>query len=149
MGYTTNKQYQKSVLNAYTNTSQTLVANQAIAFNNINVLNGCSIDFTAGTTSVELQKPGVYLVTVDSSVAESGTAGVITMQLQNNGVNVNGAVSNIDSTAAGDINGMSFSTVIKVLPSCCAVNNTVTLTVLNTGVGAVYSNANITIIKLC
>lgn len=149
MGYTTNRQYQKSLLSAYTITNQTLTTGQTIAFNNANVLNGCSIDFNAGSSAIQLRKPGVYLVTVDASVAESGTAGIITMQLQRNGTNVNGAKSSIDSTTAGDVNGMSFNTIVKVLPSCCSVDNTTTLTVLNTGVGAVYSNANITIVKLC
>lgn len=71
------------------------------------------------------------------------------MQLQKNGNDINGAKSSSNSAAVTDFNGMSFSTVVKVLPSCQAVDNTTTLTVLNTGVGAIYSNANITVIKLC
>ena len=149
MGYAINRQYQKSILNAYTITNQTITTNQTVDFNNTNILNGCSIDFNSGSPSIYLRKPGVYLVTMDASVAEAGTAGVITMQLQRNGVNVNGAQASIDSTAAGDTDSMSFTTVIKVLPSCCSVDNTTTLTVLNTGVEAIYSNANVTVVKLC
>ena len=68
---------------------------------------------------------------------------------QKNGVNVEGAKSSSNSAAVTDFNGMSFSTVVKVLPSCASIDNTTTLTVLNTGVGAIYSNTNITVVKLC
>lgn len=105
--------------------------------------------YIAGSSSIQLKKPGVYLISVDAVAAESGTAGTVTMQLQKNGVNVEGATSSSNSAAVTDFNGMSFSTVIKVLPSCASIDNTTTLTVLNTGVGAIYSNTNITVVKLC
>lgn len=149
MSYTMNKLYQKSILNAYSTTNQTLTTDQVIDFTNTNILDGCSISYISGSSSIKLNKAGVYLVTVDAIAAESGTAGTVTMQLQKNGNDINGAKSSSNSAAITDFNGMSFSTVVKVLPSCQAVDNTTTLTVLNTGVGAIYSNANITVIKLC
>ena len=149
MSYTLNKQYQKSVLNAYTNQNQTLTTGQSLIFNNINLLNGCSIDFIAGSGSIELEKSGVYLVTVDAIAVESGTVGDVTIQLQKNGVNVNGATASENSTADTDIVNLSFSTLVRVLPSCASIDNTTVLTILNTGVGATFSNVNINIIKLC
>ena len=125
------------------------MSGQLLPFTNINILNGCSINYVAGSSSIQLKKPGVYLISVDATAAESGTAGTVTMQLQKNGVNVEGAKSSSNSAAVTDFNGMSFSTVVKVLPSCASIDNTTTLTVLNTGVGAIYSNTNITVVKLC
>lgn len=43
----------------------------------------------------------------------------------------------------------AFATIIKVPPSCCAVDNTANLTLVNTGVAAIFTNVNINITKLC
>ena len=145
----TQEQYKKSLLNAYTNANQTLTTDGVIRFNNVNVDDGCSIDFTPGATTIALGKPGVYLITMDASVSDSGTPGVVTMQLYRNGVGINGATSTITTTASTSIYPLSVTTLVKVLPSCCAIDNTANITVVNTGVGAIYANANITVIKLC
>ena len=50
--------------------------------------------------------------------------------------------------ADGAVN-LAFSTIIKVPPSCCAIDNAVSLTLVNTGVAATYTNVNINITKLC
>jgi hypothetical protein len=142
-----NNQYQKSVLSASSG-SQTLLTNANIPFNTTNLLNGVSIEFNGGTT-ISLVKPGVYLISVDANVAEAGTAGLISMQVQKNGVNINGAKASVDSATTGDAENIHVTTLVKVLPSCCMVNNNANITVVNNGVGAVYSNTNITVVKLC
>lgn len=142
-----NNQYQKSVLSASSG-AQTLLTNANIPFNTTNLLNGVSIEFNGGTT-ISLVKPGVYLISVDANVAEAGTAGLISMQVQKNGVNINGAKASVDSSATGDAENIHVTTLVKVLPSCCMVNNNANITVVNNGVGAVYSNTNITVVKLC
>jgi hypothetical protein len=144
-----NNRYKKSILNAYTNQTQVLTTGQTLKFNNINISDGSSIDFDAGTGSVTLRSPGVYLVIVNATGAESGTAGLVTIQLQRNGVNVNGASSSSTSSAVTDFRSVNFSTPIKVLPSCASIDNSTVITVLNSGVGATYSNVNITVIKQC
>lgn len=53
------------------------------------------------------------------------------------------------TTALTDIKSLSFSTIIQVKPSCCAVDNNVNLTLVNTGVPATFSNVNVVITKLC
>jgi hypothetical protein len=142
-----NNQYQKSVLSASSG-AQTLLTNANIPFNTTNLLNGVSIEFNGGTT-ISLVKPGVYLISADANVAEAGTAGLISMQVQKNGVNINGAKASVDSSATGDAENIHVTTLVKVLPSCCMVNNNANITVVNNGVGAVYSNTNITVVKLC
>lgn len=148
MGYTINKQYQKSVLNAYTSTDQLLEPDQEIDFNSINILNGCSISFVPGTSTINLKKPGVYFISVDA-IVEPDDNGTVTMQLQKNNIKVDGAKASFDATEKGEIGGMSFSTIVKVPPSCCMVDNTASLKILNLETNAIYSNANITVMKLC
>jgi hypothetical protein len=121
----TNRQYQKSLLSASSG-SQTILTNATIPFNTINLLDGYSIQSTGGST-ISLVKPGVYLVSVDANVAESGTAGIISMQIQKNGVNINGAKASVDSSATGDAENIHVTTLVKVLPSCCMVDNNVKL----------------------
>jgi hypothetical protein len=130
-----------------TSANQTILSNTAIPFNTINLLQGNSIDFSGGT-SILLDKPGIYLINVNANVLEASTTGTITMQIQKNGVNINGAVASANSASTTDSENLSIMTLVKVLPSCCMVDNNANITVLNICVASVYSNANITIVKL-
>lgn len=65
-----------------------------------------------------------------------------------NGVAVPGAVSSADSTTVTDVKAIGFSSVVRVLPSCAAIDNDVTLTFVNTGVGATFGNVQATVIKM-
>lgn len=67
---------------------------------------------------------------------------------QNNGTAVPGALSSDTSASTTDVRNLSFTKVIRVNPSCCAVNNQANLTFVNTGLGAIYTNANVVITKL-
>lgn len=149
MSYQTNQQYQKSLLNTYTNTNQTIATNGLIRFDNVNVLNGCSIDFNAGSTSITLDKAGVYFVTMDATVSDAGTPGAVALQINSNGTGINGATARVVTTASTDIYPLTTSTIIKVLPSCCSTDNTTIVTVSNIGLSAIYANANLTVVKLC
>lgn len=149
MGYTMNKKYQKSVLDTYTLTDTTVPVNGLLPLEQNYVLTGCSISHPAGSTSITLEKPGLYLVNFNGEGSTAGTAGNFTAQLFKNGVSVPGASANANTTAAADIESLSFSKIISVLPSCCAVDNTTTLTFVNTGVAAIYTTVNVNVIKLC
>lgn len=141
------EQYKKSLLNTYTNTTQTVVADGLLRFDNINIDTGCSIDFTAGSTSITLDKPGAYLIVADV-VLNTDTAGVVTLQLNKNGTAINGATASV-TTVVGNEYTLNTSTIVKVLPSCPAINNVTTITVANTGIAATYTNTNLIVIKLC
>ena len=141
------EQYKKSLLNTYTVTEQDVVANGNLRFDNVNIDDGCSIDFTPGSTAVTIDKPGAYLVIADAIIT-TDAAGVATMQINRNGAAINGATSSV-TTVIGNEYTLTASTIVKVLPSCCAVDNTTVITVANTGIAATYSNANLIVIKLC
>lgn len=138
------------MINSYTNTSLAVITNEAITFNNNSVQTGCTVTHLAGSATFALNKPGFYFVTFNGVAAATGAVGDITVQLQQNGINVSGALTTATSTTAlTDIESLSFSTIIQVKPSCCAVDNNVNLTLVNTGVPATFSNVNVVITKLC
>lgn len=138
------------MVNSYTNTSLAVITNEAITFNNNSVQTGCTVTHLAGSATFALNKSGFYFVTFNGVAAATEAVGDITVQLQQNGVNVPGALTTVASTAAlTDIESLSFSTIIQVKPSCYAVDNNVNLTLVNTGVPATFSNVNIVITKLC
>lgn len=139
--------FKKSSLYAYNLASQTVTAGGPILFTNSNVT-GCSIK-QATTSNSEIINPGLYDVSVSASVATTGTAGNISIQLFQNGVAVPGAISTANSTAATDVEAVSFSVPIVINPNCCAVSNNLPtdLSVVVTGVSATVTNPIISIIK--
>lgn len=149
MGYTLNRQYQKSVLDTYTLTDTAVAINGLLPLEQNSVLTGCSIKHPAGSTSIEITKPGLYLVNFNAEGSTAAASGNMTAQLFRNGVSVPGATASAASSAAADIESISFSKVILVRPSCCAVDNRTTLTFVNTGVAALYTTVNVNVIKLC
>ena len=135
------------MLSSYNTTSQAIVSNGLLDFTTDRILTGCTA--TRDGQTFQLNKPGYYYVTFNAVAAATTTLGELTVELYNNGVAVPGAEASYITTAAGDNANYAFSTIIRVPPSCCAVNNAARLTVVNTGVDATYSNVNINITKLC
>lgn len=137
------------MLYTYSITAQTATPNSNLNFNVNSVLTGCTVSHSAGIPSIQLRRPGYYMVHFNASAA-AATAGDVTVQLNGNGSAIPGAISTINSAAATDIGSLSFTTIVQVLPNCCAIqsNSPLTLTVENIGVEATYSNAAITITRL-
>lgn len=52
------------------------------------------------------------------------------------------------SASTTDYVNLAFTTLVRVKPSCCAVDNTTTLTFLNTNEDILF-NANVVITKVC
>lgn len=136
------------MINSYSTISQAVAADGTLNFDTTRVLTGCTVKHTDGTPTFTLTKPGYYFVTFDGTITDTA-AGIVTVQLLNGGVAVPGAEASITNAAVTDERSFSFTTIIRVLPSCCAIDNTTTLTVANTGIAATYSVANINITKLC
>ena len=135
------------MINSYTITSQAVLTDNTLDFDVNKVKTGCTITHTSGTASFSLNKPGFYFVTFNGD-ASAEAAGTLSVQLFGNSVAIPGASAAV--TAAVDTTyTLSFSTIVQVRPSCCACNNEMTLTVVNTGADATYTNANIVITKLC
>ena len=135
------------MLSSYNNTTQEVAINGLLTFTTDRILTGCTA--TRNGQTFQLNKPGYYYVTFNADGAATTAVGDIVVVLQNNGVAVPGAIATFTTTVADDATNLAFSTIIRVPPSCCAVDNTANLTLVNTGVAATYTNVNINITKLC
>ena len=135
------------MLSSYNNASQDVAINGLLTFTTDRILTGCTA--TRNGQTFQLNKPGYYYVTFNADGAATTAVGDIVVVLQNNGVAVPGAIATFTTTVADDATNLAFSTIIRVPPSCCAVDNTANLTLVNTGVAATYTNVNINITKLC
>jgi hypothetical protein len=135
------------MISSYNNTSQEVAINGLLTFTTDRILTGCTA--TRNGQTFQLNKPGYYYVTFNADGAATTAVGDIVVVLQNNGVAVPGAIATFTTTVADDATNLAFSTIIRVPPSCCAVDNTANLTFVNTGVAATYTNVNINITKLC
>ena len=135
------------MISSYNNTSQEVAINGLLTFTTDRILTGCTA--TRNGQTLQLNKPGYYYVTFNADGAATTAVGDIVVVLQNNGVTVPGAIATFTTTVADDATNLAFSTIIRVPPSCCAVDNTANLTLVNTGVAATFTNVNINITKLC
>lgn len=136
----------KVVYSGSSNATQALGLNDTLSFNkNISA----NVDFTS--KSVTLNRPGIYLINVSASGSITGaTAGNIIIQLQRNGVNLDGSYRSVTtSTATTDIENMSITGIVRVDETCCPLNDqSATITVANTGVAATFVNVTITVVRL-
>ena len=135
------------MISSYNNTSQDVAINGLLTFTTDRILTGCTA--TRNGQTFQLNKPGYYYVTFNADGAATTAVGDIVVVLQNNGAAIPGAIATFTTTVADDATNLAFSTIIRVPPSCCAVDNTANLTLVNTGVAATYTNVNINITKLC
>ena len=135
------------MISSYNVTTQNVATNETLTFTTDRILTGCTA--TRDGSTFQLNKPGYYYVTFNASGAATSEVGDIVVALVNNGVAVLGATATVSPTVINSTRNFAFSTIIKVPPSCCAINNTANLTIVNTGVAATFTNANINITKLC
>ena len=135
------------MISSYSITTQTVAANGLLTFTTDRILTGCTA--TRDGSTFQLNKPGYYYVTFNAVAAATEAVGELVVELQNNGVAVPGAEAASTTTTAGDNDNYAFATIIKVPPSCCAIDNTAKLTLVNTGVAATFANVNVNITKLC
>lgn len=135
---------QKSALTTVATAAQTVAANGFVGFPTNNLLTGVSIKHPAGSTSVNLIQ-GLYLVTLNADITPTA-AGDIGLQLLRNGVSVPGAEATVTG-ATGDTYNISFATLLRVLPSCCVIDNNAALQVQATAAGTI-SNASLSVVKM-
>ena len=136
------------MISAYNSATQTVAIDGAYVFDTNRVATGCTVSHTPGTSTFTLNKPGYYYITFNTTFTTE-TTGDATVELQNGGTAVPGATGTETVTTAGNVKSISFATIIKVLPSCCAVDNTATLTFVATGIALDATVAAVNITKLC
>ena len=133
------------MLYTYSQDNQTVNANNDVVLNTNGVRSSCGISHTAGSSTISITRPGVYIIDVTLD-ATSATAGTSQFSLYNNGTAIKGALATNTIATANDVGNYNFTTAIRVLPSCYAVNNNAQLTLVNTGANtAIVSNAAVVI----
>lgn len=135
------------MISTYSSISQAVAVDGTLNFDTTRVLTGCTVKHADGTPTFTLTRPGYYFVTFDG-VVTADAAGTVTVELLNGATAVPGAIAST-TLAADGIATLNFSTIVRVLPSCPAIDNTTKLSVLNSGIGATFTSANINITKLC
>ena len=136
------------MISAYNSTTQTVDVGAEYVFDTNRIVTGCTVGHVPGTTTFTLTKPGYYYVSFNTTFTTEAT-GNVTVELRNGGVAVPGATGTETITTVGNIESIAFATIIKVLPSCCAIDNTATLTFVVDGVAIDATTAAVNITKLC
>ena len=132
---------------AYTTTTATYATNDAVAFTDVRYRD--SRILTASQTSLKLYVPGRYLVIFHAVAASNTAASPFTVALYKDNVAIPGVETTITSTAAGNEQTMSLSTIINVAPSCCYVNNEVNLRLIATSTEpGTITSGNLVIVRL-
>jgi hypothetical protein len=136
------------MISTYNSTTQTVEVDGAYVFDTNRVTTGCTVDHIPGTSTFTLNKPGYYYVTFNTTFT-TATTGVATVELRNGGTAVSGAIGAETVATAGDTKSISFATIVRVLPSCPAIDNTTTLTFVATTLELDATAASVSITKLC
>lgn len=136
------------MISSYNSISQVVAANGLLNFDTNRILTGCTVGHAEGTPTFKLTKPGYYYITFNAT-ATNAAAGNVTAQLRNGTTVIPGAIATASVAAVTDVINLAFATIIKVPPSCCAIDNTATLSIINSGIEATYDVANLNITKLC
>ena len=136
------------MISAYNAATQTVASGTAYVFDTNRIVTGCTVGHTAGSTTFTLNKPGYYYITFNTTFTTEET-GIATVELRNGGIAVPGATGSETITTAGDTKSIAFATIIRVLPSCPAIDNTANITLVSTGIDLTETVANVNITKLC
>lgn len=108
------------------------------------------LTFSNDSTSVSLNQRGVYHVTV-TAIVSGDDAGVVTLQLLENSVDIPGALaSETITTATTELRTLTIDTYVLVNATnvlCSWQTSPVVLSLVNTGVGAIISNVVVDITK--
>lgn len=129
-----------NAINIYNESQQVVDQNSPVIFNR---------GLSNNNNSVLLSKPGQYLVIFTASGTGTVAETTPVFQLQtSNGSNIPGAKASVQDAAVTDISGISFSTIVNINPSSPFSNNTVALSVVNTGDSATLQNASLTVARI-
>ena len=127
------------------NTNSTaVVANGVLPFATTVRRRGCDINLSGNSVSINDCGSNYYLVSVNATFT-APVAGNVTLNLQQNGTNVTGATATETvTTATTEVRSISFTATVRTFNSC-GIDS---LSVVNAGVAATFSNITMTVVKL-
>lgn len=134
----------KSNIYVATTTPSAVVANGILPLTTIVRRRGTDVNLSGNSIAITDCGSNYYLVTV-SATFTAPVAGVVTLNLQQNGTNVTGATASTTiTTATTEVRSLAFTVIVRTFNS----QGIDSLTVANTGVAANFSNIAVTAVKL-
>ena len=134
----------KSLIDVATTTSSAVVANGVLPLTTIVRRRGNDVNLSGNSVALTDCGSNYYLVNVTATFT-APVEGTVTLNLQQNGVNVTGATASTTiTTATTEIRSLSFSAIVRTLNNV-GIDS---LTIVNAGVAATFSNIDMTVIKL-
>ena len=128
----------------------TVAADAIYPLNNITLKKGCSVTLS-GTSTIQLNQKGVYLIQYDGYAAPAAATGEVSTQLYVNEVAQPEAISSFEATADQATQTLHFQTCVQVAHNNCNCNLTTSPTILqfkNTGIGVESAHINVIVTKL-
>lgn len=127
-----------------TTTSTPVIAGGTLPLTTIVRRTGNTINLSGNSVAITDCGSNYYLVTVNATFT-APVAGVVTLNLQQNGSNVTGATASTTiTTATTEVRSLSFQAIVRTF-------NTIgldTLSIVNSGVAATFSNITMLVDKL-
>lgn len=136
------------MISTYNSTTQTIELGSPYVFDTNRIITGCTVGHVPGTPTFTLNKPGYYYVAFNTTFTAEAT-GIATVELKNGGAIVPSASGAETIATAGETKSISFSTIVRVPPSCAAIDNTAILTFVATTLALDATTAAVQITKLC
>ena len=126
-----------------------VAANGTVPLTTVALLKGTSTQLL-GTSTIQLNKCGIYQVTVTGSVIGSA-AGDVIVQLEQNGIPQPEAISTVTAADATSLHPIGFSTLIQVPNNNnvnCPCSATTTISLRNAGIEATYSSIDVVVTRI-
>lgn len=134
----------KSLIDVATTTSSAVVANGVLPLTTIVRRRGNDVNLSGNSVALTDCGSNYYFVNVTATFT-APVEGTVTLNLQQNGVNVTGATASTTiTTATTEIRSLSFSAIVRTLNNV-GIDS---LTIVNAGVAATFSNIDMAVIKL-
>lgn len=134
----------KSLIDVATTASTSVVANGTLPLSTIIRRHGRDVNLSGNSVAITDCGSNYYLVTVTATFTVP-VAGVVTLNLQQNGVSIQGATASVTvATASTDIRSISFSAIVRTFNSQVIDS----LTIQNAGTAATFSNIAMSVKQL-
>ncbi len=134
----------KSLCSVATTSSVSVVSGATLPLATIVRRRGNDVNLSGNSIAITDCGSNYYLVSITATFT-APTTGTVTLNLQQNGTNVSGATASTTiTTATTEVRSLSFSAVVRTF-NCQGIDS---LTVVNSGVGATFSNIAMQVEKL-
>lgn len=134
----------KSNIYVATTASSAVVAGGVLPLATIVRRRGNDVNLSGNSVAISDCGSNYYLVTVTGTFT-APVAGNVTLNLQQNGVNVTGATATTAvTTATTEVRSLSYSAIVRTFNN----HGIDSLSVVNAGVAATFSNIAVSVVKL-